>query len=284
VDIVNIQLDIVNVFSGEIGMTEDQRTAEQKAVAYITSSLEEAEIQQMPVATLRAIKQGRPFKVKPTGITAKGFSGFKFNESMQIFAGRKVLGTGFPKKPVQRFVEGFHKSVAECEGGYHDAIELCLTRDGELLQFNGLRSMPQSPEARALMTSECSHFCFLELRLLFDELLERRMAFLERRQYREPDSIRETRERRQKRVISIKELLSDHNPRFYLPLLEKIFGREVTLEEFQWVWHENNLYRFRHKPTDRFFGFDHDGNYYRYENGEYIPAAFDLEDLQHAEK
>jgi hypothetical protein len=258
----------------------DQLAAKQRAIAAVTSALEEAEIQQMPVATLRAIKQGRPFRVKPTGITAKGFAGFKFTESLQIFIGKKLHDRGFPKKRVQHFLDGFTKSVAECEGGYHDVIELCLTREGELLQFNGFRSMPQSPEAIALMRSKCERFYWLDLSLIFDELLERRMAFLERRPYREPESVREERER--PIGYSIREALADPTlkPRFFLPLLEKIFGRKVSYEEFMFVDHENNFYRFQHKASGRFFGFDHDGNYYRYVDGSYVPAGFDLEDLQ----
>jgi hypothetical protein len=139
----------------------------------------------------------------------------------------------------------------------------------------------------AVALSGCARFRWLKLSLIVDELMERRMAFLERRAYQEPEGVREEREMAStasKGCKSVKELLSDPtmSPRFYIPLLEKIFGRKVALEEFQWVLHENELYRFQHKPSGRFFGFDHAGNYYRYEDGKYVPAEFDLEDLQHA--
>lgn len=259
----------------------NQLAAKQRAVAAVLSALEEAEIQRMPVATLRAIKMGRPFQVKPTGITGKGFAGFRFNESIKIFVGRQLLDKGFPKKIIRDFLDGFDKSVAECEGGFFDGITLCLKRDGELLQFNGLHSLPQNREDLCILMSGCERLHTLGLRLIVDELVERRMAFLERREYQEPDSVREERESIAN-LPSVAKLLGDHNPRFYMSLLRKIFGRKVTFEEFQWLYIEDGIYHFMHKASGRYLGVDHSGNYYRYEGGKYVPAEFDPEEFERA--
>lgn len=260
----------------------NQLSAKQRAVAAVLSALEEAEVQRMPVATLRAIKQGRPFKVKPTGITAKGFAGFKINDSAKLYVGKRLHDSGWPRKIVQNFIDGFDKSIRECEGGFYDEITLCLTRDGELFQFNGLRSLPKSREELALLFRRSEKNYFLKLWEMVDEILERRMAFLERRPYQEPESIREYREKNST-GHQIIDLLSDPtlHPRSYMPPLEKIFGRKVTLDECQWLFFEDGIYHFQHKASGRYFGFDHAGNYYRYDDGKYVPAEFDLEEVEH---